>query len=167
MPELRGLCTCLLPLGALLPVGCIAAFADDAAGAARAVRYCAELRQVVELAASKDRFAAIAGKPREGNYLDTSLPLPGWQNCSLYGPRTYTCDSAELASREAADRAQAATLAEFKSCLGSAWSEASDRSSPNYVVLHHARQPVSITLSTDETEQRQHIVRVIVFRRSN
>ena len=129
--------------------------------------YCTELRQVTALAASKDRFASIVGKPREGNYLDTSLPLPGWKDCSLYGPRTYTCDSAELPSLAAAEAAQAATLVEFKACLGPGWSEAPDRSSPNYVVLHTAWQPVSITLSTDQTEAKQHVVRVIVFRRGN
>jgi len=93
--------------------------------------------------------------------------LPGWKDCSLYGPRTYSCDSAELPSRAAAEAAQAATLVDFKACLGPEWSEAPDRSSPNYVVLHAAGQPVSITLSTDENGQKQHVVRVIVFRRGN
>jgi hypothetical protein len=156
-----------LAFGTLLPIAVSAARADDATSASAAGRYCAELRQVADLAASKARFASIAGKPRHGNYLSTNLPLPGWQDCSLYGPRTYTCDSAELPSREAAEAAQATTLREFKGCLGAGWSEAPDRSSPSYVVLHDARHPVSVTLSMDETEQKQHVVRVIIFRRSN
>jgi len=137
------------------------------AGGPTTAGYCRELRQITEHAASKTRFASIAGTPRDGNYLNTSLPLPGWKDCSLYGPRTYTCDSAELPSLAAAEAAQAATLVEFKGCLGPGWSEAPDRSSPNYVVLHAAWHPVSITLSTDETEAKQHVVRVIVFRRGN
>src|SRR5262245_38463764 len=102
----------LLSIGTALlsPSGHCAAPTVDVAPA----RYCAELRQVTALAAGKDRFAPIAGKPREGNYLDTTLSLPGWKDCSLYGPRTYTCDSAELPSLAAAEAAQSETLVAFK-----------------------------------------------------
>jgi hypothetical protein len=167
MAEWRALWRYVLAFGTLLPLGLSAARGDDAPDATPAVRYCAELRQVSELARSKAGFASIAGKPRAGNYVDTSLPLPGWRECSLYGTRTYTCDSTDLPSRAAAEASQATMLREFKACLGAGWSEAPDRSSPSYVVLHDARHPVSITLSTDETEQKQHVVRVIIFRRSN
>jgi len=140
---------------------------SESAKSSDAIRYCSDLRQVTMLAAGRSRFSSIAGKERHGNFRDTSLSLPGWKDCSLYGDRTYTCDSAELLSRETAEAAQSSTLAELKICLGAGWSEALDRSSPNYVVLHSAGPPVSITLSTDETEHKQHVVRIIVFRRGD
>jgi hypothetical protein len=102
----------------------------------QAVAYCADLKRVAALAMTKERFASIAGKPREGNFLDTSLALTGWNDCSLYGPRTYTCDSQALETAEAAETAQAATLRDLKACLGDAWAEAADRGSAGYVVLH-------------------------------
>ena len=45
--------------------------------------------------------------------------------------------------------------------------EAAERSSPSYVVLHDAARPVSITLSTDQTDNKKHVVRLIVFVRRN
>ena len=45
------------------------------------------------------------------------------------------------------------------------WSEAKDRSSPSYVVLHSAIAPLSITLSRDETDTKQYLVRLILFAR--
>jgi hypothetical protein len=124
---------------------------------------CPDLQRVVALAMTKQRFASIAGKPREGSFLDTTLALAGWTDCSLYGTATYTCDSAELDSAEAAASAQADILQSVKTCLGQEWSEATDRSSPSYVVLHHVARPVSITLSTDQTGDRKHVVHLIVF----
>ena len=132
-----------------------------------AAPYCGDLKRVAALAATKDRFVSITGKPREGSFLDTSLPLTGWKDCSLYGPRTYTCDSEARRTSEDAEKAQATTLQAVQACLGDAWAEAKDRSSPSYVVLHDARTPISITLSTDENERKEHVVRLIVFRRSN
>jgi hypothetical protein len=129
--------------------------------------YCPDLKQIAALAMTKERFASIAGKPRNGNFLDTSLPLTGWKDCSLYGPRTYACDSQALATAELAEKAQATILHEIKACLGKTWTESEDRSSTNYVVLHHAERPVSITLSTDETDKKEHVVRLIVFVRRN
>src|SRR5215831_16628590 len=41
------------------------------------------------------------------------------------------------------------------------------RSSPSYVVLHGAARPVAITLSTDQTDNKKHVVRLIVFVRRN
>jgi hypothetical protein len=133
----------------------------------QATSYCQDLKQIAALATMKERFASIVGKPRDGNFRDTSLPLGGWKDCSLDGPRTYTCDSQALGTAELAEKAQATILHDIKACLGKMWTEAEDRSSTNYVVLHHAESPISITLSTDETDQKEHVVRLIVFLRRN
>jgi len=129
--------------------------------------YCAGLKLITTLAFSKERFASITGKPREGSFMDATLMLDGWKDCSLYGATTYTCDSLALDTAEAAERAQAEMLRGMKSCLGASWSQASDRSSPSYAVLHHAARPVSITLSTDQTDDRKNVVRLILFVRRN
>jgi len=60
-----------------------------------------------------------------------------------------------------------AILKEAKACLGEGWSEAADRASPSYVVLHSALRPVSITLSTDQTDDHKHVVHLIMFVRRN
>jgi hypothetical protein len=99
--------------------------------------------------------------------VDTSLALAGWKDCSLYGAGTYTCDSAEFDRAEDVEPAQAEILQQIKACLGEGWSEAADRSSPGYVVLHASRQPVSITLSWDQTDDRKHVVRLLLFVRRN
>jgi hypothetical protein len=125
--------------------------------------YCFDLSRVVDLAVTKERFASIAGRPRQGDFRDASVVLPDWKDCSLYGPATYTCDSAEMESAEAAATARSETLRNVKSCLGAGWSEARDRSNPSYVVLHNAARPVSITLSTDQTDSKKHVVRLTVF----
>src|SRR5262249_31370335 len=57
--------------------------------------YCSELKRVAALATTRERFASIAGKPREGGFHETTLPLTGWRDCALYGAATYTCDSLE------------------------------------------------------------------------
>jgi uncharacterized protein len=132
-----------------------------------AAPYCSELKQIAALAMTKDRFASITAKPREGNFMDTSLALAGWKDCSLYGAGTYTCDSRGQGTAEEAEKAQARILRELRACLGDAWTEAKDRSSSNYVVLHDAARPVSMTLSTDETDKKEHVVRLIVFVRRN
>ena len=129
--------------------------------------YCAELKRVAGLAMTQERFASIAGTPREGNFLNAIVALPSWKDCSLYGSGTYTCDSQELATAEAAEKEQARILHQIKACLGDGWAEAADRSSPNYVVLHSAAWPISITLSTDQTDKKEHVVRLILFRRGN
>jgi hypothetical protein len=129
--------------------------------------YCPDLKRVAALAMSQERFASIAGKPRQGNFVDTTLTLSGWQDCSLYGAGAYTCDSPPLESAQAAEKAQADILKETKACLGEGWSEAADRASPSYVVLHSALRPVSITLSTDQTDDKKHVVRLIMFVRRN
>jgi hypothetical protein len=131
----------------------------------QAAPYCPDLQRVVELAMSKERFASIAGSPREGNFVETKLALAGWRNCSLYGANTYTCDSSPLDSAADAERTQADLLQQMKTCLGEGWSEATERSSASYVVLHHALRPVSITLSTDQTDDKKHLVHLILFAR--
>jgi hypothetical protein len=129
--------------------------------------YCFDLSRVVDLAVTKERFASIAGRPRPGDFRDTKLVLVGWKDCSLYGAATYTCDSAEMDTAEQADEARRDLLEEVKSCLGAGWAEASERSSPSYVVLQNAARPVSITLSTDQTDSKRHVVRLTVFVRRN
>ena len=143
----------------------VAALAQNAASEAPA--YCSELKRVAALAATKERFASIAGKPREGNFLETTLPLTGWRDCALYGAATYTCDSREHDSAEEAERAEAELAWQIKSCLGEGWAIATARSSASYVVLHDVMRPISITLSTDETADKKHIVHLIMFVRRN
>jgi len=126
--------------------------------------YCPDLKRLAALAATKDRFAGIAGRPRDGNFVETTLPLAGWRDCALYGPRSYTCDSDKVATAAAAQNRQAAILKEFKECLGKDWSEVEDRSSSNYVVLHDAKSPTSVTLSTDLGEGG-HLVHLVIFAR--
>jgi hypothetical protein len=129
--------------------------------------YCADLKRVAGIAMTDARFSAIAAKPRAGNFSDTSLSLAGWRDCSLYGARTYTCDSQPLASALEAERTQAQLLRDFQACLGEGWIEAEERSSASYVVLHSRLRPVSITLSTDVTDQNEHVVRLSMFVRRN
>jgi hypothetical protein len=143
----------------------VAALAQGATSEAPA--YCSELKRVAALAATKERFASIAGKPREGNFRETTLPLTGWRNCALYGAATYTCDSDEHDSADQAERAQAGLVQQIKSCLGEGWAIASERSSASYIVLHDVMRPMSITLSTDETADRKHIVHFMMFVRRN
>ena len=147
-----------LILLALALAGSTAATAAQDASA-----YCSDLQQIVSLAMTKGRFSDIAGKPQQGDFHDTSLPLAGWRNCSLYGTSTYTCDSVEVDTAEQAEAAQAAILQQVKACLGQGWSEADGRSSPSHVVLHSALRPVSITLSMDATDNKTQVVHLIVF----
>jgi hypothetical protein len=134
---------------------------------AQAPAYCFDLGRVTDLAVTKERFASIAGRPRQGDFRDARVVLADWKDCSLYGAATYTCDSAEMETAEEAERARAAILDQVKSCLGAGWAEAAERSSPSHVVLHNAARPVSITLSTDQTDNKRHVVRLTVFVRRN
>jgi hypothetical protein len=137
------------------------AIAQDAAP------YCGDLKRVASLASARDRFASIAGKPREGNFSDTVLPLAGWNDCSLYGSGMYTCDSPGLSTKSDAEKAQARATDEILSCFAGSWLEIKDRSSPGYVVLHPARGPASITLSVDEGDSKEFIVRMTLFVRGS
>jgi hypothetical protein len=141
--------------------------ADRAPGldvSAQPAAYCPQLKQVAALAAAKERFAAIAGPPRHGDFHDTTLPLPGWSECSIYARRTYTCDSPGFGAAEQAAQEQARLLHEIKACLGDAWAEAEDRSSSGYAVLH-GEEGVSITISLDQNHAQEHVVRLILFLR--
>jgi hypothetical protein len=141
------------------------ALAQDARS--QAPPYCFDLSRVVDLAMTKERFASIARRPRQNSFQNTRLVLPGWKDCSLYGAATYTCDSPEMDTAEEAEKARTAILDQVKACLGAGWAEAAERSSPNYVVLHNAARPVAITLSTDQTDNKKHVVRLTVFVRRN
>jgi hypothetical protein len=129
--------------------------------------YCFDLSRIVDLAATKEKFGSIAGRPRPGDFRDTRLVLAGWKDCSLYGAATYTCDSAEMDTAEQADEARRDILDDVKSCLGAGWAEAAERSAPTYIVLQNAARPVSITVSTDQTDSKRHVVRLTVFVRRN
>jgi hypothetical protein len=154
-----------LIIGAVLALSVEGACAQDArAGAAP---YCADLKRVAALASARDRFASIAGKPREGQFSNTLLPLSGWQDCSLYGAGMYTCDSAALKSADDAEKAQAKIVDEVLSCFAGTWLELRDRSSPRYVVLHPTQGPASMTLSIDENDNKEFVVRLILFVRRN
>jgi hypothetical protein len=132
-----------------------------------AASYCGDLKRVASLVSARDRFASIAGKPREGNFSDTVLPLTGWKDCSLYGAGMYTCDSPGLPTRSEAEKTQARTTDEILSCFAGSWLEIKDRSSPGYVVLHPARGLASITLSIDEGDSKEFIVRMTLFVRGS
>jgi hypothetical protein len=146
----------LVAADGLLGIGSVA-LADAA--------YCLDLKRVTDLAATKDKFSSIAGQPRDGNFRDTSLPLTGWRDCSLYGPRSYTCDSRPLQTSEEAEKALATIMGDIGGCLGPGWIEDKSRSSSVYVVLQNAQSVASITLSTDLTEKQEHVVRLILFLR--
>jgi hypothetical protein len=79
----------------------------------------------------------------------------------------YTCDSQGLKSAEEAEKAQARTADQILSCFAGAWLEIKDRSSPGYVVLHPARGPASITLSLDQHDDKEFVVRLTLFVRRN
>lgn len=128
--------------------------------------WCPALRDVALLVHARDRFARIIGQPREGNYFETSLPLPGWADCSFYGARTYVCDSQPLPGADAATLAFAKTLGEVKECLRDSWAEDASLASPGYAVIRESRQAASITLNTDQTDKNEHVVRLILFLRS-
>jgi hypothetical protein len=151
--------------GVVLVASTATTLAQDASS--EAAPYCADLKRVAALASTTGRFASIAGKPREGNFSDTILPLTGWKDCTLYGTGMYTCDSRELKDAEEAEKAQARTVDQVLSCFAGTWLEIKDRSSPRYVVLHPARGAASITLSIDENDNREFVVRLILFGRRN
>jgi len=127
--------------------------------------WCPDLARVTDVAATS-RLASIAGTPRDGNFRDTTMPLAGWRNCSLYGARTYTCDSQAFKTAAEAERALAALVDDVRTCLGADWSKDDSRSSAVYVVLRNEQDAVSMTLSTDQADDGQHVVRLTLFVRS-
>ena len=156
--------TAFIPLAVSLPtLGLIAVLIAQEAMAP----YCGDLKRVADLAMTNERFASISTKPREGNFTDSSLVLMDWNDCSVYGRRIYTCDSQPTGTAQGAQQTQQKISHEVQACLGTSWAEAKDRSSLGFIVLHHAHQPVSITLSIDQTDYKQYVTRLIVFSRSN
>jgi len=139
--------------------------APDSSGPTGIVAYCPDLQRLVTLALTKERFATIAGKQREGDVLDTTLPLTGWKDCSVYGARTYTCDSQSFGSADEVAKAQTVILGEIKTCLGEGWTEDDDRSSPVYAVVRSSRVPVSMTVATN-AEADGYVVRLTLFLRT-
>jgi hypothetical protein len=139
-----------------------AAFGDTHSAIPDPAAYCDDLLRVTDLAATSGKLTFIAGKAREGSFLDTTLPLAGWSDCSLYGPRTYICEFGAFATAVEAEKALDQSVKDVKACLGHDWAEDTSRSSPDYVQLHSERDAVSLTLSTD-AGQSVHVVRLIVF----
>jgi hypothetical protein len=138
----------------------------DATLAEELPAWCPALRDVAALVHVKERFASIIGRQREGNFSDTTLPLPGWADCSFYGTRTYACDSRPLASAADTSLAFAKTLGGVKGCLRDGWAEDESRASAGYAVIRDDRQVASITINTDQTDTNKHVVRLILFLRS-
>jgi hypothetical protein len=152
--------------GRLCALMTVAVFcAGSALRAAEVAQYCTELRQVAALVSAKEKFASIIGKERQGNFLESKVALPGWDDCAFYGARTYTCDSLGFHSVDDGDRLHAKAVEEIKSCLGGEWTEVPGQASPRYVVLHDRRQLASITVNTDQNQKGEQVVRLILFLR--
>jgi hypothetical protein len=127
--------------------------------------YGPDLKRLTVLAMSGNQFATIAGKPREGNFRDTTLPLADWEDCALYGAIIYTCDSHPMKTSQEAKDALVKTTDQILRCPAGAWVEIKDRSSSAYTVLHAARGAASITLSLDENDKNEYVVRFTLFLR--
>jgi len=153
-------------VGAAALVGLAAGGQAQDLHAADAAAYCPDLKRVVTLALTKEKFSTLAGTPREGNFFDTTLALTGWRECSVYGDRTYTCDYQSFGSAEEAARIRAAITDEIKTCLGEGWVEDHDRSSPTYAVVRSSRLPVSMTIATNADGTDSHVVRLTLFLRT-
>jgi len=116
--------------------------------------YCADLKQLNNLAMSQGRFAPIIGKPREGNFRETTLLLTGWMNC----------DSPALETAQDAVEAQSRFAKDILACFAGTWAEAAEQTSTDFLVLHPKLGPASITLNLDRID-KGHIVRFIMFLR--
>ena len=128
------------------------------------VPYCADLKELNNLAMSQGRFAPIIGGPREGNFRETRLALTGWMNCAFYGATTYTCDSPVFETAQGAIEAQRRIAKEILACFAGTWAEAPEQTSTDFLVLHPKLGPASITLNLDRTDKGR-IVRFILFLR--
>ena len=143
-------------VSALAPVGLAgAAFAESA--------WCPDLKRLIDLTVTKEKFAYVAGAPREGDFRDTTMPLADWRDCALYGTRTYLCESQVFKTAGDAETALATFVKDVEECLGESWSKDESRSSSDYAVLHSAQDPAAMTLGTDTTDNGEHIVRLTVF----
>ena len=129
--------------------------------------YCPDLQSVVRLAASPEKFSSITGDIREGSFRETTMPLAGWKDCTVYGEKTYACNSEDIEAAEAAQERLADVVRQVKACFGDGWwTEDSLRSSPLYVVLHHPIDLATMTISTDEERKNAHVLRLIMFLRN-
>lgn len=129
--------------------------------------FCTDLSHVVRSAAAAERFASITGKPREGSFHETTRPLSGWNDCAIYGERTYSCNSGSIRSADAAQRKLKAVVRDIKACFGAGWwKEDAERTSPLYVVLHHPVGLATMTISTDEDRKGVHVLRLTMFLRN-
>jgi hypothetical protein len=145
-------------------VSAMALAVSTAAMAQDAAFYCADLKDLNNHAMSRDRFAPLIGKPGEGNFRETTLPLTGWLNCAFYGTTTYTCDSPGLKTAQDAVQMQSRIAKDILACFAGTWAEAPEQSSGDFLVLHPKLGPASITLSLDQTDKGQ-IVRLTLFLR--
>src|SRR5215211_3284008 len=157
-----------VPLNVRFMISAAVLLASIASGTAQetlsgVATYCPDLKQLTTLALAGNQFATVTGKPREGSFRDTTLPLTGWKDCVLYGATTYTCDSHALKSSQDAEEALAQTTDQILRCLAGEWVEIKDRSSPAYAVFHPARGAASITLSLDENDEKEYLVRLTLF----
>ena len=133
----------------------------------KAEPFCSDIADVVRLAASADKFAAITGKVREGSFHETSRPLSGWKDCTIYGERTYSCNSDDFKTADAAKQEVATVVGQVKGCFGEGWwIEDALRTSPLYVVLHHPIGLATMTISTDEERKDAHVLRLTMFLRN-
>ena len=130
-------------------------------------QYCADLQLVVLLATAADKFASITGKVREGSFHETSRPLAGWKDCTVYGDKTYACNSEDIATAQAAAEQLNSVVRQVNACFGEGWwTEDAGRTSQRYVVFHHPIGLATMTISTDQDEKNVHVVRLIMFLRN-
>ena len=130
-------------------------------------QYCADLQDVVRLAAAVDKFASITASVREGSFHETNRPLTGWKDCTIYGDKTYACNSDDIATAQAAEEQLSRVVRQVKTCFGEGWwADDPARTSPLYVVLHHPIGLATMTISTDKDRKNVHVVRLIMFLRN-
>src|SRR5215470_14908968 len=111
--------------------GAHGASAAEPSGVPDPAAYCENLLRVTDIAATGGKFTLIAGKEREGDFRETTVPLAGWRDCMVYGPRTYTCEFGRFATAAEAERALAINAKDVTSCLGPEWTVDASRSSPD------------------------------------
>jgi hypothetical protein len=155
----------------LLIVGWAAAAADapaaEPSGVPDPAAYCENLLRLTDIAATSGKFSFVAGQEQEGSFRATTMPLAGWRNCLLYGPRTYTCEFGRFATVAEARHALAVNARDVTTCLGQDWAIDASRSSSDYVLVQSERDGVSMTLSTDTVGDNQHVVRLVLFVRGH
>jgi hypothetical protein len=150
-----------------LAVAAVAFSVCDDLAQMKAKPFCADLSHVVRSAGGADRFASITGKLREGSFHETTKPLSGWKDCTIYGERTYSCGSESIRSASAAQRKLKAVVRDINACFGKGWwTEDAERTSPLYVVLHHPVGLATMTISTDEERKCVHVLRLTMFLRN-